>query len=424
MKKTFIIAVIALASVAATAQPLAPATDCKSKADLQSYLKCKFDNSKADAAIATQEVVDLRSNSAARDLKRADFVQNQHTQSEAPSIGTNSSSMTDKAASSGIASAALNLAGASSTGSSNGGSSTGSMDPSVTISPYAILAAIRGVDPLKPTFYNDHRALRSISFSVGQETVQGKAGSADQKSNVYGAKYLLVNQRELKDKSFTELLNTVLTKLDDTAGIIGRVRAKFVTLYGENAKVSELTPEQEAQVEKWFAIEPESNLRLALDKVATQMQKGLQVSVSFQSKVPQNFGAGCYRAELIIDKGMTNNWNSTTNASFDYMDATTTTRPAKGGRLSEQLDYTVPSAKLPMVVSLAGDGQWMTAISPTYKVQGKLTFPIVKGVSLPISVTYANRTDLIKEKDVVGRFGFTFDLEKLWSGLSKIGQSQ
>lgn len=46
--------------------------------------------------------------------------------------------------------------------------------------------------------------------------------------------------------------------------------------------------------------------------------------------------------------------------------------------------------------------------------QLKLTIPIKNtGFSLPISMTFANRTELIKEKDIRGNFGFTFDLDKI-----------
>jgi hypothetical protein len=44
-----------------------------------------------------------------------------------------------------------------------------------------------------------------------------------------------------------------------------------------------------------------------------------------------------------------------------------------------------------------------------------LEIPVAAGVSLPISITYSNATELIKEKDVRGNFGITFDLDKLKS---------
>jgi hypothetical protein len=48
--------------------------------------------------------------------------------------------------------------------------------------------------------------------------------------------------------------------------------------------------------------------------------------------------------------------------------------------------------------------------------QIKLTIPIKgSGVKVPISLTFANRTELIKEKEVRGNFGFTLDLDSIFA---------
>jgi len=48
--------------------------------------------------------------------------------------------------------------------------------------------------------------------------------------------------------------------------------------------------------------------------------------------------------------------------------------------------------------------------------QGKLSIPVKdSGVKIPVSFTYASRTELIKEKDVRGNIGITFDLDTLFS---------
>ncbi len=48
--------------------------------------------------------------------------------------------------------------------------------------------------------------------------------------------------------------------------------------------------------------------------------------------------------------------------------------------------------------------------------QIKLVIPIKNsGVRIPISFSFANRTELIKEREVRGNFGFTFDLDALFS---------
>jgi hypothetical protein len=48
-------------------------------------------------------------------------------------------------------------------------------------------------------------------------------------------------------------------------------------------------------------------------------------------------------------------------------------------------------------------------------VQFKLDIPLYKGFSFPFSVTYANATQLIKEKQVRANFGFTLDTDKLYA---------
>ena len=48
--------------------------------------------------------------------------------------------------------------------------------------------------------------------------------------------------------------------------------------------------------------------------------------------------------------------------------------------------------------------------------QVKFTIPIKKsGVRIPLSFSFANRTELIKEREVRGNFGFTFDLDKIFA---------
>jgi hypothetical protein len=48
--------------------------------------------------------------------------------------------------------------------------------------------------------------------------------------------------------------------------------------------------------------------------------------------------------------------------------------------------------------------------------QAKLTIPVKSGVKIPLSVTVANRTELIKEKEVRANFGVTFDLDAVMAG--------
>ncbi len=48
--------------------------------------------------------------------------------------------------------------------------------------------------------------------------------------------------------------------------------------------------------------------------------------------------------------------------------------------------------------------------------QIKVIIPVNNsGFKIPISVSFANRTELVKEKEVRGNFGFTFDFDPLFA---------
>ncbi len=68
----------------------------------------------------------------------------------------------------------------------------------------------------------------------------------------------------------------------------------------------------------------------------------------------------------------------------------------------------------PLYFYLASDGNWNGGGRFIYRLQGKVKIPIAEGVELPLSLTFANRKDLINERDVRGQFGFTFDSAKLF----------
>ena len=55
--------------------------------------------------------------------------------------------------------------------------------------------------------------------------------------------------------------------------------------------------------------------------------------------------------------------------------------------------------------------------------QVKLTIPIgTSGIKMPFSITFANRTELIRERETRGNFGFTFDLDTLFARFKSFSQ--
>lgn len=85
----------------------------------------------------------------------------------------------------------------------------------------------------------------------------------------------------------------------------------------------------------------------------------------------------------------------------------------------------------PVVLTLAAYFQWLkedALIQPAATavfalpgtrgsigvVQAKLAIPAGEAVKIPLSVTWASRTELVKEKDVRGQVGFTLDVDQLF----------
>ena len=47
-------------------------------------------------------------------------------------------------------------------------------------------------------------------------------------------------------------------------------------------------------------------------------------------------------------------------------------------------------------------------------VQGKISIPVSDTIKIPVSATWSNRTELVKEEDVRGQIGLTLDIDSLF----------
>jgi hypothetical protein len=123
----------------------------------------------------------------------------------------------------------------------------------------------------------------------------------------------------------------------------------------------------------------------------------------------------------------------TTNASFSTFSTKPigVTRTARDFQLSGQLDIPFNPSAGPFVFTMSGKYQHVfsdittTGTTPTTLQKGnigigqfKFTIPVKgSGVKIPLSVTFSNRTEFIKESKVRGNIGVTFDLDALFSKL-------
>jgi len=160
-----------------------------------------------------------------------------------------------------------------------------------------------------------------------------------------------------------------------------------------------------------------TNLNNASRRAIEQIRKAPQFSLAFQSKF-RKLEADEYKGQAIFEYGLHDRVNLTLNGSFLYTNSRFIGADTRRGQFAGQLQFQMTPEKSlagrsPLYLFLASEGDWGNGINSIFKVQGKVKIPLIEGIDFPISLTYANRTELINERDVRGQFGFTFDTAKL-----------
>jgi hypothetical protein len=374
-------------------------------------------------------------------------------QVETPSIAENTTSLVDQTEAPDLFGFALNFAGLKKGGDNDSDSAA----PSLTTTAYALYAGTKGQDPLDPAFYQQHAGLRRLSFTIGRD--DGEADDDDD-ATILGFKYLIVNKRDASNRSnrgqivsvsnavaaagigFVNLTDRVQRYLFAQLGPgLGYPRAgetpddalnRFLLERMNNAAQMQstlgmLTPTHKKAITAIVesGIDPQVNLQSTALEAFEKIRRRPQMSFSFQTKQRRRDGADEYRTGLLYDVGIYQRLNFAANATFDYEDSKAVGGDKRGGRLAVESYFhlnrqrNIASGKDPITLSFEGESKWMTAAKPTYVGQVKLTLPIFEGVTLPVSFSVANRSDLINESEVRGRFGFTFDMAKILKGLRK-----
>ena len=158
------------------------------------------------------------------------------------------------------------------------------------------------------------------------------------------------------------------------------------------------------------------NLDDSAREAVESIRRAPQFSLAFTTK-QRRIGIDDYLGTLIFDYGVADRINLTLNGSYAYSDSDVVGADLRGfkfaGQLRFQLNRENLLGKKPLFFDISTQGNWMNDTDAIYKAQGKLTIPIADGIEFPVSVTYANRSDLIDEREVRGQFGFTLDTARL-----------
>lgn len=416
-----------------------PLKDCETKtADYSAWVKCVTDT--------VIRVATLEANQ-----------RHPSKQVELPSIAENTTSLVDQTSAPDLAGLALNFAGLKSKTDSTDSNDNGASG-TITTSAYALYAAFTGNDPLDPAIYNAHPDLRRFSFTVGRDS--GEDDSNTGSATVLGFKTLIVNGREVAKNR--RRLDEISRALIDAAPVFARIEndltrylfAELGTtlnncnqsppagsplfqflrtcLAGEalTTTVTRLTSKQRAEVAERVAKQavtanPHASPLIRLNEttadVIGRIRRAPQLSFTFQSKLRNQDGKDEYRTGLLFDYGLWERFNVSLNGTFDYADSKVIGGDTRAGRFAaEGIFRLTPNDSSfgdprPLLLSTSAEAKWTNNDKSIYTGQLKLTIPIpgLTGMNFPISVSFANRSDLIDERVVRGRFGFTIDITKL-----------
>ena len=410
--------------------PTTPNDQCQTAIDFSAWINCRVD------VIASARI----NQRGAR------------KQVETPSIAESSTSLVDLTEAPDMLGAALNFAGVGSGDDDSGDSST-----SITTSAYALYAAATERDPLDPAVYQKYAGLRRLSFTVGRDDPEEDGG---ERATITGFKFLILNKRDASNPSNREQLKVVSQRLraatpnfldvasdvqdflynqlgpslgypaGDESVVDAKIRfinEKLSNPTQTQATVRMLTVKQHDAINAIISAKIGTivDLKDASLEAFETIRRRPQLSFSFQTKQRRRDGADEYRTGMLYDVGVYQRLNLAANATFDYEDSKVGGGDKRGGRLAVESYFhlnrqrDIFSGKDPVTLSFQGESKWMSGAKPAYTGQVKLTLPIFDGVSLPVSFLVANRTDLINESEVRGRFGFTFDLAKVLKGFKK-----
>jgi hypothetical protein len=371
----------------------------------------------------------------------------QDDQAEAPSATPGSTSLVEKGTAPDLFSLALGLVTA---GANDDEDETAT---AMTVSAYAFRTSATGENPLDPAVYTKHRNWRRVAFTAGRAQAEGNAPDG----RVFGVKVLAIDKRDISDganaKHFRTLngillkeaaaVNLAMTRavrfiaeaLPDLAGDMSPIAfaAKHLEAANFEATLARLTPSQRTALDA-LLVEPAKALAAhhkEIDPLVQAVRRAPQLALSYHAIVRPQDGNDEHHFAVAFDVALGTRLVATANGGVVRIDSkhvSDTTAAKIAGELQFDLqrlanfdDVVRLNGRDPMTVSVAGLGEWHSDDGPKIgKVQVKLTVPLpgfLAGLKVPISVTYANRTELIDEDEVRGSVGFTVDLSKLQSAL-------
>jgi hypothetical protein len=368
-------------------------------------------------------------------------------QVETPSLAGTSTAIVDSAGAPDLIGISTQFFNASRSGDSDRTPS------SLTLSAFALRSALVGTDAMRPEVYASGRNWRRLSLSVGRLAEDADAGQPA--GQLVGVKVLALDQRDPSRPATVARLQESLRTSATGQGVALAFDALFeliamrlgprlgetdpdafaVTFLGKDthAKTMEqLTDEDLAAIDRLLVEQLSPAMQAAVTEqraVLRQLRQAPQLAFSYQASLREDAGDDEHLVQGIFEYGVVPRVNLAVNAGVSRIlselvgdDTVVRVSGHAQVRLTGE-DSRVASllrAQAPLMLTASFSGGWHRESDDIYKGQVKLTVPMpgrLGGVSLPISVTFANRTELIDEREVRGQVGFTLDFAALQQGL-------
>lgn len=398
-------------------------------------------------ASAAAQTFDQWFNARIDDVVAARLGQNSGArETEAPSIARGSSTIVNESGFSDLIGIALG--GGALTHGTDSGAST-----ALTMTPYAVLSGILGIDPDDPFLYEERSAWRALSFTLGTETTEAEDGS-DVRATLVGFKLKLWSRRTPSPETLRELRRTLnlagavagplqgsLTdSLHAWAGALVGFPTSTVQETNDNNRVafSRLLTDStrfpgilsaigEDHVDVLLAmieggIEPFVENRRAANVALAELKGEPQVALDVQGRIRES-GGDELRLGLGLDIGLARRIQFTANANASFISAiegatdATGGTGATGGTLAAGVSFALGPERLggadPVSLDIALEGEFLDTRHARWNAQGKLQVPVLEGLSLPLSLTWSSRMDVADEDGLIGRIGFTLDTARL-----------
>jgi len=351
---------------------------------------------------------------------------NNTNQTQMPTVAGNSPSLVDESSASDLVGVALNLLGVSTR-------STEDTSTAATVSAFALRAALDGADPLDPEYYNANAGWRRASFTLGVDFPQDGGNREAERGVIVGTKVLLYNERDIAgDVEFEGRVNELLAEVG--GGVVRAVEGRMMNLLrpamcqtatGEFVDSGKVDASQLREIDSIMATEA----RAAIDyqknaaALAREVNERPQIAVEFLTNQRQGEATSTYKGALTadlgwsVDLGFVDSLALTFNGGYVYDDQAAPSADGQGGTVGAKLRFfrspEMLRDRVPWTLSLATDGAWKSNETPQYRVQAAFSFALWEGVELPLTVAWANQTELVKEDQVIGNIGFTLDTAKL-----------